>query len=112
MARRVDPGSTPLLNHQEVREVEERVEPLTPPAGETKETKTKETKEAKFVRLATDRTSKAITRIRAIRSLANRQNYAFTEEQASKIKKALAYELDCLAAAFDGTKQKKEGFSL
>jgi len=49
--------------------------------------------EERFVRLAEVRTTKALKLIRLIGNLANRGNYSYSQEQVTKIFKALRKEL-------------------
>ncbi len=83
-------------------------------AKEKKEAELKQAaKGTKFVELAQARTTKAINAVRSIRKLANKNNYAYTEDQTGKICEALRAEILALHEAFNkepGTKAK--GFIL
>jgi len=70
-------------------------------------------KSAKFVELANKRVNRALKDIKLISNLANRQNYAFSQDQARKIIRVLQQELDFLKQSFQSTKPvSKEEFIL
>jgi len=55
----------------------------------------------KFVDLAEKRVNRAIAQIKLIGNLSNRTNYSYTEEDVTKIHKALKKALDEMKARFD-----------
>ena len=55
----------------------------------------------KFVDLAEKRVNKAIGQMRIIGNLSNRSNYSYTEEDVTKIYRALKKSLDEMKARFD-----------
>jgi len=55
----------------------------------------------KFVELAEKRVRRAMKDIKLIGNLSNRSNYAYTDEDAKKIYKALKGAIDELKARFD-----------
>ena len=55
----------------------------------------------KFVRLATKRVNSAIKSINLIGNLSNKSNYDYTEEDITKIFKALQEELNACKKRFD-----------
>ena len=63
-------------------------------------------KQEKFVDLATKRVNKTIKELRLVANLSNRRNYDYTDEQATKIVKALQKELDAMKQAFMSTKDE------
>ena len=66
-----------------------------------------------FKRLGAMRTTKAINSMRGLQKLANKNNYAYTEEQVSKIVDALKTEVENVFNAFNTTGgETKEGFTL
>lgn len=70
-------------------------------------------KEAKFVELANKRVNKAIKDIRLIANLGNKGNYSYSDEQASKIVRALQKELDKVKERFkDSSHNSSDEFSL
>lgn len=74
--------------------------------------KEKEPKDAKFFRLAVKRVPAAIKRIRHVANLANKNQYAYTDEHADKIILALENELMALSNAFKGEKEPAEAWTL
>lgn len=62
---------------------------------------------AKFVKLASQRVSKALKDIQLIGNLSNRSNYDYTDEDITKIFKALNDELATCKRKFE-TARKKE----
>jgi hypothetical protein len=60
-------------------------------------------KRQKFVELANKRVNVAIKDLRLIGNLANRSNYAFSEDDVRKITRALQRELDAVKARFSET---------
>ena len=70
-------------------------------------------KEAKFVELANKRVNKAIKDIRLIANLGNKGNYSYSDEQASKIVRALQKEVDKVKERFkDSSHNSSDEFSL
>ena len=70
-------------------------------------------KEAKFVELANKRVNKAIKDIRLIANLGNKGNYSYSDEQASKIIRALQKEVDKVKERFkDRNVNSSDEFSL
>lgn len=69
---------------------------------------------AKFVRLATKRVNNAIKAINLIGNLSNRSNYDYTEEDVTKIFKALQGEINACKKRFYMASKSggKEIFSL
>lgn len=66
-----------------------------------------------FSRLGAMRTTKAINSMRALQKLANKNNYAYTQEQINKIVDALKTEVEEVFNAFNTTGgQAKESFTL
>ena len=61
---------------------------------------------AKFVKLANLRTSKALKDIQLIGNLSNRSNYDFTDEDVSKIFKALQDEIVACKRKFETARKK------
>ncbi len=61
----------------------------------------------KFVVLAQKRVSKALKDIQLVGNLSNRSNYDYTEEDVSKIMKALAEEVAACRKKFDVAKKKQ-----
>lgn len=55
----------------------------------------------KFVRLATKRVNSAIKAVNLIGNLSNKSNYDYTEEDVSKIFKAIQGELNACKKRFD-----------
>ena len=60
----------------------------------------------KFVRLAEARVAKALKAIQLIGTLSNRSNYDFTEEDVTKIFKALNDEISDCRRRFDSARKK------
>jgi hypothetical protein len=63
----------------------------------------------KFVELANKRVSRALKAIQLIGNLSNRSNYDFTEEDVSKIFKALEDEMTDCRKRFDRAAKKQGG---
>jgi hypothetical protein len=63
----------------------------------------------KFVELANKRVSRALKAIQLIGNLSNRSNYEFTEEDVSKIFKALEDEMQDCRKRFDRAAKKQGG---
>ncbi len=63
----------------------------------------------KFVELANKRVSRALKAIQLIGNLSNRSNYDFTEEDVSKIFKALEDEMTDCRKRFDRAAKKQRG---
>ena len=61
---------------------------------------------AKFTKLASARVSKALKEIQLIGNLSNRSNYDYTDEDISKIFKALSDELADCRRRFETAKKK------
>ena len=55
----------------------------------------------KFVELSEKRVTRALKDIKLIGNLSNKSNYSYTEEDASKIYRALKNALDQMKARFD-----------
>lgn len=67
----------------------------------------------RFVSLASSRVTAAIHQIRLVGNLANKKNYLYEPEEASKIVKALQREVDELKAKFKGAERNESSiFSL
>lgn len=62
----------------------------------------------KFVRLASRRVSNALRSIQLIANLSNRSNYNYSEDDVSKILKALSDEVSACRKRFE-LAQKKQG---
>jgi hypothetical protein len=60
-------------------------------------------KRQKFVRLANNRVNRAIRELRLVGNLSNRAAYAYTQDDAKKIIKALQREVDTLRSRYLGT---------
>lgn len=60
----------------------------------------------KFVKLASARVSKALKDIQLIGNLSNRSNYDYTDEDVSKIFKALSDEISSCRRKFDTARNK------
>lgn len=76
------------------------------------EKKKEESKADKFKRLAESRVNKALDALATVRSLANKNNYEFTDEQSAKIMGALEGGLTQVGDAFKGKEEAPSGFSL
>jgi hypothetical protein len=61
---------------------------------------------SKFVKLASARVSKALKDIQLIGNLSNRSNYDYTDEDVSKIFKALSDEISSCRRKFDNARNK------
>lgn len=61
---------------------------------------------AKFVKLASSRVSKALKDIQLIGNLSNRSNYDYTDEDVTKIFKALQEELASCRRKFENSRKK------
>ncbi len=59
-------------------------------------------KRDRFVRLAVKRVNRAIKDIRLVGNLSNRAAYAYSDDDARKIAKALQKEVDSVKARFSG----------
>lgn len=70
-----------------------------------------ETKREKFVRLAEKRTENVLNGIRLLGNLSNTSNYDYTDEDVSKIIKALRNALSDLEHSFSSA-NKKTSFKL
>ena len=71
--------------------------------------KTPETKAERFKRLAESRVNRALKEIQLIGNLANKNNYEFTSEQASKIVAALSAEVRAVKQRFGDANSSSEG---
>ena len=69
-------------------------------------------KHSKFVKLAEQRTNTAIKSIQLIGNLSNKQNYAYSEEQAAKIIAVLEGELKELKLKFKAASKIPTQFKL
>lgn len=67
---------------------------------------TREEDRAKFVKLASTRVTKALKDIQLIANLANRSNYDYSEEDVSKIFKALNEEIASCKKRFELSNKK------
>lgn len=67
----------------------------------------------RFLSLANSRVSAAIHQIRLVGNLANRKNYQYEQEEATKIVRALQRELDEIKSKFKGAEKNESSiFSL
>lgn len=66
----------------------------------------RESDRAKFVQLAEKRVSKALNDIRLIGNLSNRSNYDFTDDDVTKIFRALQDELAACRKKFELARRK------
>lgn len=73
----------------------------------TRETMKKD-KRAKFIELGEKRMANAIKSLRLIGNLADKNNYHYTEEDASDISRALKQELSDTLSKFKNTRSKSE----
>ena len=69
-------------------------------------------KQLKFVELAEQRTNSAIKNLQLIGNLANKRNYEYTNEQASKIILTLENELKDLKLKFRAESKTSKKFTL
>jgi hypothetical protein len=70
-------------------------------------------KRERFVKLANNRVNRAIKELRLIGNLSNRGAYAYTDEDAKKILRAIQKEFDALRTRFTGSSSPGESeFSL
>lgn len=67
---------------------------------------TREEDRAKFVKLASTRVSKALKDMQLIGNLSNRSNYDYTDEDISKIFKALQEEMTSCRRKFENSRKK------
>lgn len=67
---------------------------------------TREQDRAKFVKLASARVTKALKDIQLIANLANRSNYDYTDEDVTKIFKALNEEIAAAKKRFELSNKK------
>ena len=63
----------------------------------------------KFVELAEKRVNRAIKDLRLIGNLSNKNNYSYTDMQATKMLGALEHELKALKAKFSATQSNTNG---
>jgi hypothetical protein len=69
-------------------------------------------KSSRFKRLAERRVSEAVKKMRLVGNLANRHNYAYTEEHVRQILEALEFEIRLVKARFrQETSVQNQGFS-
>ena len=66
-----------------------------------------ETKRERFVRLAEKRTENILNDIRLLGNLSNTSNYEYTEEDVTKIVKAIKMALSDLEHSFSSANKKK-----
>ncbi len=71
-----------------------------------------ETKAQAFSRIASRRMGQALTEIRKLETLSEKNNYEYTDEQASKILKALQDACQGVADRFAGKVRAKESFQV
>ncbi len=69
--------------------------------------KENETPEQRFKRLATHRTNQVLDRLRVLGHCANRQNYAYSEEQVNKIFATIEKQVREIKAKFYFPKERK-----
>lgn len=74
---------------------------VTPLRGSADQKKPREKDRDKFVDLANKRVSKALQTIQLIGNLSNRSNYAYSEEDVTKIFRALQEEIAACKKRFD-----------
>lgn len=67
-----------------------------------------ENKEAKFKRLAKSRVNNVLKGLDLISNLSNKSNYSYTEEDVSKILRALKDGLTGVEESFSKTKKRKD----
>ena len=70
---------------------------------------TRQEDRGKFVKLAQSRVSKAIKDIQLIGNLSNRSNYDYTDEDITKIFRALNEEIGACKKRFELSKKKNAG---
>lgn len=70
---------------------------------------TREEDRSKFVKLASARVTKALKDIQLIGNLSNRSNYDYTDEDVSKIFKALQDEITSCRRKFEQSRKKASG---
>jgi hypothetical protein len=66
-----------------------------------------ETPEQRFKRLATHRTNEVLDRLRVLGHCANRQNYAYSQEQVNKIFAAIEKQLKEVRAKFHYSREQR-----
>lgn len=71
-----------------------------------------ETRHQKFVRLAEQRVNVILDKLRLLGQLSDRRNYEFTDEQISKIFKALDSELKATKSKFANGSNARRRFTL
>jgi len=69
----------------------------------------KKDKRAKFIELAESRVNRAIKDLRLIGNLSNRSAYEFTEEDVTRMFRAIQRELDIAKSRFSQKKSADEG---
>ncbi len=69
-------------------------------------------KSDRFRKVAVRRVQEIIKKMHLLRNCANRNNYYYTEEQINKIISAVDSEWKKVKAEFNGSKSKKEEFTL
>ena len=70
------------------------------------------TKEERFKKVASRRVQEILNKMRLLRNCANKANYKYNEEQASKIISTIDNEWKRVKSEFNNSKSKKEEFSL
>lgn len=70
---------------------------------------TRDDDRAKFVKLAQARVSKTIKDIQLIGNLSNRSNYDYTDDDITKIFRALSEEISACKKRFELSKKKNDG---
>src|SRR6516164_11470509 len=90
------------------------ITPLRADAGVAGNKKTRESDRKKFITLANKRVSKALQTIQLIGNLSNRSNYDYTQDDVTKIMKALTDEVSACRKKFEMalTKQSRPAFEL
>lgn len=79
----------------------------TEKAGATKFQVAKRDPRERFVSLANSRVTAAIRQIRLVGNLANKKNYQYDAEEATRIVRALQRELDELKSKFKGEEKSE-----
>lgn len=80
--------------------------------AEAKKAAALKAKSDRFTKLAVARVNKAIKSLDAVAALGNRRSYAYTPEQAEKVKAAITGATDKLSKAFDANGGGAAGFTL
>lgn len=71
-----------------------------------------ETKAQAFSRIASRRMGQSLTEIRKLETLADKNNYEYTDEQVGKLLGALQQACQSVADRFSGKVKAKESFSI